>query len=115
MNRWFFNTSYTTKSKWNFDLTLNWVGEKRLPSTVNNPIALQLSPYSESFVLVNAQVSKSFKKRVDVYVGCENILDFKQTNPILDSKNPFGGNFDASMIWGPVFGRMFYTGFRWKL
>lgn len=114
-NRWFFNTSYTTKSKWNFDLTLNWVGEKRLPSTVNNPIDLQLSPYSESFVLVNAQVSKSFKKRVDVYVGCENILDFKQTNPILDSKNPFGGNFDASMIWGPVFGRMFYTGFRWKL
>lgn len=114
-HRWFFNTSYTTKSKWNFDFTMNWVGEKRLPSTAVNPEQFQLSTFSDAFVLLNAQVSKSFKKRVDVYVGCENILGFRQANPILDAKNPFGNYFDASMIWGPVFGRMFYGGFRWKL
>jgi hypothetical protein len=114
-HRWFVNTSYTTKRKWNFDLTANWVGEKRLPHTHNNPEAYQLPGFSDAFWLLNAQVSKTFKFRLDVYVGCENLLNFRQNNPILDAKNPFGNYFDASMIWGPVFGRMFYGGFRWKL
>jgi outer membrane receptor protein involved in Fe transport len=74
-----------------------------------------LPGFSDAFWLLNAQVSKTFKFRLDVYVGCENLLNFRQNNPILDAKNPFGNYFDASMIWGPVFGRMFYGGFRWKL
>jgi outer membrane receptor for ferrienterochelin and colicin len=114
-NRWFVNTSYTTKSKWNFDLTANWVGPKRLPETLLNPADFQLSANSDAYWLLNAQVSKSLKWRIDLYVGCENLLNFKQVNAILDPKNPFGNYFDGSMIWGPVFGRMFYGGFRWKL
>lgn len=114
-NRWFVNLSYTTKSKWNFDLTANWVGQKRIPSTQGNPEPMRLNNQSDPFTMINAQVSKSFKKRIDVYVGCENIFNFQQPNAILDGATPFGTYFDASMTWGPVFGRMFYGGFRYKI
>jgi len=117
---WFINLSYTTKKKWNFDLTANWVGQKRIPNTQSNPEAKQLKNYSDPFTLLNAQISKSFKNKFDVYVGCENLLNFQQPNAILDGANPFAkpfeeNYFDASMTWGPVFGRMFYGGFRLKI
>jgi hypothetical protein len=47
-----------------------------------------------------------------VYIGIENLFDFRQTNPILDSANPQGPFFDASLIWGPLTGRMIYAGLR---
>ncbi len=49
------------------------------------------------------------------YLGAGNLLDFKQGNPILASDNPFGDYFDASLIWGPIFGRKIYFGFRYTL
>jgi len=69
---------------------------------------------SPALLLMNAQVSKGFKERFDVYLGMENISNVKQANPILSDQNPFGPNFDSSLIWGPVFGRMTYVGFRLK-
>jgi len=114
-HRAFFNIGYTTKNKWNFDFTWQWIGEKRLPNTQTNPFENRLSNYSSAYTLLNAQISKSlFNKKFDMYVGVENILDFKQENPIIDAQNPFGNYFDASMVWGPVFGRMIYTGLRLK-
>jgi outer membrane receptor for ferrienterochelin and colicin len=114
-HRAFFNISYTTKNKWNFDLTWQWIGEKRLPNTQSNPTENRLSEYSSAFTLLNSQISKSlFDKKFDMYVGVENIFDFKQSNSIIDAQNPFGSYFDASMVWGPVFGRMIYSGLRLK-
>ena len=51
----------------------------------------------------------------EVYVGGENILNFVQENPIIDYENPFGNNFDASLIYAPVMGRLFYIGLRYKV
>lgn len=114
-HRAFFNIGYTTKSKWSFDFTWQWIGEKRLPNTQTNPTENRLSVNSLAYTLLNSQISKSlFDKKLDMYVGVENILDFKQNNPIIDAQNPFGSYFDASMVWGPVFGRMIYTGLRLK-
>ena len=66
---------------------------------------------------MNAQVSKSFgiNNPMDIYVGVENISNFFQQNTILSADDPFGPNFDASMIWGPVTGRMLYLGWRIKI
>ena len=114
-HRAFFNIGYNTKNKWNFDFTWNWIGSKRLPNTSQNPINKRLPDYSESFIILNTQISKSlFNKKLDIYAGIENLLDFKQSTPIIDAQNPFGGYFDASMVWGPVFGRMIYGGVRFK-
>ncbi len=66
---------------------------------------------------MNAQVSKTFGKNypVDIYFGSENITDYYQDSAIVAADQPFGQNFDASLIWGPVSGRMFYAGMRVKI
>ena len=38
-----------------------------------------------------------------------------QDNPVVGADDPFGTNFDTSIIYAPIMGRMFYTGFRYKL
>jgi hypothetical protein len=62
-----------------------------------------------------AQVTKQFNKKWDIYVGIENLTGFRQQNPILDAANPFSKYFDGSMVWGPISGRMLYTGLRFML
>ena len=39
----------------------------------------------------------------------------RQKNPILASENPFGDYFDGTIIYAPIFGRMFYSGLRFKI
>ena len=114
-DRFFFNLGYATKyEKWKVDMTVNWVGQQRLPDTSLSPEEFQLNGYSPSFFLVNGQISRGFRWG-NVYIGGENLLDFRQKDPIVDPQNPFGSNFDASMTWGPVAGRMIYAGFRMKI
>lgn len=112
--RAFLNLEYETPSFWSFDLTVNRIGQKRLPITSSNPKEYQLDEKSSSYWTVNTQVSKTWKD-FDLYVGAENLLNYRQPNPILASDEPFSDYFDASMVWGPVFGRVAYIGFRYKL
>lgn len=114
-HRAFANLAYRTRNHWSFDYTLQWQSSKRIPSTESNPEAYRLSSHSPSFFLMNAQVSKQWAEKYDVYIGVENILGFKQPNPILASSDPFSPYFDASLIWGPVFGRMVYAGVRLRI
>jgi len=113
-HRAFVNLSYETKNDWTFDYTVQWQGPKRIPNTESNPVEYQLDKQSPDLILMNAQVSKSWKDRFSVYAGMENITNVKQPNPIVASNDPFGGYFDSSFIWGPIFGRMTYVGFRLK-
>lgn len=115
-NRAFANLAYELND-WKFDYTVNLNGQKRIPSTEDNPKEYQLTVYSPSYVTMNAQVSKSFgkNKAFEWYVGGENLTNYFQTNAILSANQPFSPYFDASMIWGPVSGRLFYTGFRYKI
>ena len=109
VNRAFINLAYATKRRWNFDCTVQWQGEKRIPEHPDMDIE------SPSFFIVNSQITKNFVTNVDFYVGVENIANFRQENPIISSENPFSENFDSSLIWGPIFGRMAYVGFRYSL
>ena len=109
------NLAYGTRNHWKLDYTLNWQSEKRIPNTIGNPEELQLDVLSPNFFLMNAQISKTWNENFEVYVGMENILDFTQENPILSSSEPFSEYFDASLVWGPVFGRNTYVGLRYRL
>lgn len=111
-HRAFANLSYETRSDWSFDYTVQWQGPKRIPSTSDNPEGYQLSSSSPDLIMMNAQITKTWKDRFAFYVGMENITNVRQPDPILASDDPFGSYFDASMIWGPIFGRMTYAGFR---
>lgn len=118
-HRAFVNVAYETKDKhWLFDATLQYNGKKRLPQTNLNPTEYQRADYSPDFYNVLAQITYLTKiKRSDfnVYVGVENATDYKQPNPIVASDAPFNKYFDASMVWGPIYGRMFYAGLRFKI
>ncbi len=109
------NLAYATyMEKWKFDFTTNWLGQSRIPSTVLSPVEYQLPKKSKEYFLLNAQITKKFRK-FETYLGCENILNYTQKNPIVASENPFGPNFDASMIYAPVEGRVIYVGLRMEI
>lgn len=109
------NMAYSTYMDiWKFDFTTNWLGQSRIPNTLLSPVQYQLPTHSNDYFLMNAQITKKFRK-FDVYLGCENILNYMQKNPIIAADKPFGNNFDASMIYAPVDGRIIYTGFRMSI
>ena len=56
-----------------------------------------------------------FSSTFEVYVGGENIGNYRQEKAILGSDNPFGTTFDTSIIYAPVFGQMYYAGLRFKI
>ena len=121
-HRWFANVAYETPdthdnkhSQWKFDVTFNWLGEQRLPTTATNPLPYRLSDYAPSFATLNAQITKVFSKTFEVYVGGENITNYKQANGILAADAPFGAYFDSTMQYAPAFGQMYYAGMRFKL
>ncbi|HMN32598.1 MAG: TonB-dependent receptor [Chitinophagaceae bacterium] len=113
-HRAFANLAYTTHSKWSFDYTIQWTGSKRIPSTGNVPESIHFPKKSPSFITMNAHIGKTIYKNLDLYGGVENILNYMQQKSIIDPENPFGNNFDGSLIWGPISGRNFYVGLRFK-
>ena len=56
-----------------------------------------------------------FSRKFEMYFGVENLTNFKQKNPILASDDPFGDSFDSTIIYAPIFGRMLYSGLRFKI
>ena len=115
------NLSYQTHylnekgARWKFDATWNWQGKQRLPNTSTNPVQYQLGEYTNPFSRLNIQVTKVFTKQFEVYVGGENVLGYKQDNPILASDDSFGAYFDSTVIYGPLQGARAYAGLRFKL
>jgi outer membrane receptor for ferrienterochelin and colicins len=119
-NRFFANISYETATKdngaqWKFDLTFNNIGKQRLPSTATNITQYQLPVNSERYSLFNAQITRVFSNKFEIYAGGENLTNVQQENPILASNNPFGANFDTTIVYSPIFGRAIYAGLRFKI
>ena len=92
---------------WQFDLTLQINGGGRMPD---------YAPYErfDAYPILNAQITKWFRWG-NIYIGGENLTNFKQKDPILGWENPWSENFDATMVYGPIDGIMGYIGIKWKL
>lgn len=117
-HRAFINLGYETKNDhWQFDFTTQVNGPKRLPGTETNVQEYQRANESPVFFNLLGQITyltKINKADFNVYLGVENLLNYKQANPIVSSHLPYSKYFDASMVWGPVYGRMLYAGLRLK-
>ncbi len=114
-NRALFNVGYTSPNgKWYLDATANYYGVSRLPDTFVNDPQYILANHSETFFIFNSQITRTLGN-FEIYVGAENLGNFIQDNAIVDPENPFGSNFDATMVYGPLNGRTFYLGFRLTL
>lgn len=118
-NRFFANLSYETNSEnfnqWRFDLTFNAIGSQRLPNTSTNPAQYQLPAFVNGYQLLNSQVTKVFSKKFEVYIGGENLTNKRQLDPVLAANDPFGANFDTTIVYEPIFGTMYYAGLRFRI
>ena len=119
-HRFFTNAGYETPlteegSRWKFDATFNWLGEQRFSSTAANPAPYQLPENTPTVSTLNAQITRVFSPKFEVYLGGENITNVRQPNPILGADDPFGANFDTTFVYGPIFGSMYYAGLRFKI
>ena len=100
-------TSYQTPlKKWQFDVTAQFNGVSRVPDGFEQPFTW--------YPQLMAQITK-YWRTCSLYVGAENMTNFKQENPIVDSFRPYGPDFDASMVCGPTMGWKIYVGFRYDL
>ena len=110
LQRGLMNLSYKNISdKWHIDFTINYIGKSRIPDNI-----ITTDDFSSPFTLLNSQLTYKLKS-ADLYIGAENITNYTQDSPIIDPENPFGEDFDASFIWGPVKGRNIYVGFRYNI
>ncbi len=118
-DRVLFNVGYALPyDKWKFDFTTQWNGKRRIPNidpsydhTTYVDMPTDIAP---AFFNFNAQVTRTFIKW-DVYLGGENLGNYRQSNPIIGANDPFGPQFDAGIVWAPVVGRTIYAGVRYKI
>ena len=108
------NLQYATRMNiWTFDFTAQVNGPSRIPDFALKPGQSNQSPV---YPILFAQVTRKFKG-VDVYIGAENLTNYKQKNPIISADDPYAPDFNASVIWGPLMGIKVYAGMRltlWK-
>lgn len=103
---------------WQFDFTTQFNGDSRVPDLSGNATAvangqnIERSPF---YVIMNAQVTKKLGKCWELYVGGENLTNYKQDHPIISADNPNSEDFDASMVWGPLSGIRAYLGVRFQI
>ena len=114
-HRFFANADYNnvdeTGKGWRADLTYHFVGQQRLPTNSRDGQGFSAAAYG----LWNAQLTRVFSPQFEVYLGGENLSNQRQVNPVIGIDQPFGRNFDASLVYAPVFGRMIYAGLRFNL
>ncbi len=130
------NLQYATNlNKWIFDFTASLNGSCRVYNfmeELNADGTMTAAPKegvarvyengrTPMYPLLYAQVTRRFKGW-DVYIGAENLTNFKQQDVILGAVkdadgfvNPRQPSFDASCIWGPLMGIKAHVGFRFTL
>ncbi len=109
--------SYAPKT-WQFDFTTQFNGDSRVPNLNGNATAVanhQNIDRSPFYVIMNAQITKKLGEHWELYVGGENLTNYKQDYPIISANNPTSEDFDASMVWGPLSGVRGYLGVRFQV
>ncbi len=122
----------TNLNKWIFDFTASVNGSCRVydfmwKDSKGNVLVdgkgkpLYKNGRTPVYPLLYAQVTRRFKGW-DVYIGAENLTNFRQKDVVLGSLkdadgfvDPRQASFDASCIWGPLMGIKAHIGFRFTL
>jgi len=64
---------------------------------------------------LNAQIAFFVKSNFEIYLGGENLTGYMAHHPIYLSNDIESANFDASQVYGPMFGANYYVGLRWRV
>ncbi len=100
---------------WQFDATAVLNGGGRMPE----PYTLASGERSwnnnfKAYGQLSGQVTRYFRN-FSLYIGGENLTNYKQKNPIIGYQNPWANGFEPTMVYGPVEGAMAYVGIRLNL
>lgn len=108
-----FSLNYTLeKHKAKLDWTGKVTGPMNLPTYPEPFSREEVSPW---FASHNLQLTKTFTSSIEAYFGVKNLLDYTQDTPLVDWKHPFGDNFDTAYAYGPLQGRRYVIGLRYRL
>ena len=102
---------------WQVDLTLQLNGGGRIPAYLDADGTLVSGEEFPAYPQLNLQVTREFR-HFSLYVGGENLTNYRQPNPVVNAANPWSATFDPTLVWGPVHGIMAYAGIRmnfWKM
>ena len=102
---------------WQIDLTLQLNGGGRIPAYLDADGTLVSGEEFPAYPQLNLQVTREFR-HFSLYVGGENLTNYRQPNPVVNAANSWSSTFDPTLIWGPVHGIMAYAGIRmnfWKI
>ena len=133
IHRAFTQLSYASKAskdgqQTRIDATVQWVGPQALP--IPGAMEMEMVPgepmepmqnmhpsISPSFAQVNLQLTQVLPGNLELYIGVENMTNVMQMSPIAGVNEGVLNleNFDASLIYGPIMGRLSYAGVRWTL
>lgn len=98
---------------WQFDVTFQLNGGGRMPTpyTTDEDTPSWDTRY-KAYGQLSAQITRWFR-HWSIYVGGENMTNFKQKDPIVSASDPWSTNFDSTLVWGPVHGAIYYLGIRY--
>lgn len=100
---------------WQFDATFVMNGGGRMPAPyMTSDGSMSWDARFPAFPSLNFQATRYFR-HFSVYIGGENLTNFRQKNPIVDASQPWSPTFDPTVVWGPISGAMVYAGIRVNL
>lgn len=120
----------TLDESWKLHTTVQLVGQQRIPTIKNHDNhsseghsslgVHNLTGVTPRFFTVNAQLTKVFNDKFEIYIGGENLTNYMQHNAIIGATDPFNQDegipvFDASQVYAPIMGTMIYGGFRFTI
>jgi outer membrane receptor for ferrienterochelin and colicins len=109
---------YETKSKkWMFNTRVGFIGTQRLPENTNTPanFLVGFAKKSPNYAMWSGQITRRFKKDIEIYLGGENLNDYSQHSAIISANDSASAYFNASQLWAPTMGRTIYGGVRWTI
>jgi outer membrane receptor for ferrienterochelin and colicins len=95
-----------TPSTWSLMFNADYKGKMYIDLTEPADPADVKIHETESFVTMNAKVSKTFFNRYKLYVGARNLTDYTQEEKHID---------DAAFMYAPVYGRIIFGGLQLTL
>jgi hypothetical protein len=120
----------TLDESWKLHTTMQLVGQQRVLTIKDHSQhsaeghgslgVHNLTGVSPRFLTINAQLTKTFNDKFEVYLGGENLTNYTQHNAIIGASDPFNQDngipvFDASQVYAPIMGTMIYAGFRFTI
>lgn len=106
---------YPAMGLWQFDVSCAVNGGGRMPTPYSLPEGgMSWNDRYRAFVQLNAQLTRNFRHWA-IYIGGENLTNYRQPDPIIGASDPWGKDFDATVIYGPLTGAMVYVGVRYNI